>query len=35
MTLTVLQRTTLATRSTKDFEGTGVTLVNPWSSAPG
>jgi predicted nucleic acid-binding protein len=26
---------TLATRNTKDFEGTGVVLVNPWSSAPG
>jgi predicted nucleic acid-binding protein len=25
---------TLATRNTKDFEGTGVALVNPWAADP-
>ncbi|MGW1465243.1 PIN domain-containing protein [Streptomyces sp. NPDC002308] len=29
------RKATLATRNVKDFEGTGVTLVNPWNEATG
>lgn len=29
------RKATLATGNTKDFEGTGVTLVDPWNEAPG